>query len=250
MAPEEPARASVQDLSRTWQTSLLDALAVELTCELALPGGDADPEGAVTYGMTMLVSFSTDEVATASPKDQVALRALIGESSESADAEWLRLPVGHGHLVVCELGNPNLWEVLDSRESDLEHIASAILEPRTGDLVEDLDDEFGLAGLQLVIVNHVSVRPQWRGLGFGLLGTGLALQHLGGPASCAALYPMEPGLDTDAERAEAHARLSSYWEPLGFAPFRDGVHLLDLTANTLDNAMKFLRSGRRLRRVR
>ena len=63
-------------------------------------------------------------------------------------------------------------------------------------------------------------------------------------------YPMEPGLDSETERAQAHSRLSTYWGTLGFKPFRDGVHVLDLALITLDDSMRALRSRHRLRAVR
>lgn len=239
-SPEGAARK----LSKRWRTWLRDSFRVGLSCQVALSRADADPEGAVDYALTFEVSLPVEDMQECSVRDRKALSWLLGNRNQEAEAGTPTIQVGHGHVVLCDLGDPSLWSVLDDREGDLEHIASAVLDPSTGELSDDLYEVIdGGLGHRLVIVNDVHVFPQWRGLSFGLLGTGLALQHLAPGSSCAALYPMEPGTEGEAERAASHARLSAYWGQLGFEPFRDGVHVLDLALITLDEAMTALGAG-------
>ena len=69
--------------------------------------------------MTMNVSLAPDELLESSPEDQAVLCALIGDQAVDAAPERVSVPVGKGDFVVCELGHPDLWMVLDSREGEL-----------------------------------------------------------------------------------------------------------------------------------
>jgi GNAT superfamily N-acetyltransferase len=146
------------------------------------------------------------------------------------------------HLVRGALGEPQLWDAPDALEADLEAVASTILDPNTGELVDDLDSWIEPGGEQLLMLNSVVVEPDWRGYGLGALLAAVALQTLAPGARLAAAYPAPIDRSRGPARAAAVAKLGKVWAGLGFVSFRDGVWVLDLAGVDLDKAVSRLRS--------
>jgi hypothetical protein len=230
--------------SRT-QAVLRDHFFSSLACQLGLPDTGLDARGAVDYHADYWLSLGVDVLGGVPAVDRPAVTAIM-ELADSADDEKFDVWVGRGHFVLCELGQPEIWSELDGREADLSLVGSVVLNPQTGELAEELDDIIQGLGSNFLIVNHVEVRPELRGMSFGLLGTGLVVQHLSGMAVCAALYPKGPGAETVADRATGHKALSHHWSRLGFVRFQDDVCVLDLGLVTLDQAMAQLHTARPL----
>ncbi|MCE7011806.1 hypothetical protein LWC34_54680 [Kibdelosporangium philippinense] len=137
--------------------------------------------------------------------------------------------------------------VLDGHDGDLGVIAETIFSGRRGrgDLAPDLDERLESFGTGLLILNRAKLAPQWRGFGYGVILTGLAIKRLSGGCRAVVCYPA-PLADNDdlddAVRRAATARLSEVWAQLGFEHYRNGVHVLDLALVTLDEALKELRA--------
>ena len=113
---------------------------------------------------------------------------------------------------------------------------------RRGGLLPELADELSSFESYAIIVNSAHINPLWRGARLGLVGTGLALRELSRGCALAVLDPMEPGTVDEQARAASHARLSRYWGSLGFEPFADRVHVLDLGTVAFTEALERLLS--------
>lgn len=138
--------------------------------------------------------------------------------------------------------------VLDGHDGDLGLIAETIFSGRRGrgDLAPDLDERLESFGSGLLILNRARLAPQWRGFGYGVLLTGLAIKRLSGGCRAVVCYPSPLGEydeehDSSAREAVAVNRLSEVWAQLGFEHYRNGVHVLDLALVTLDEALQELR---------
>lgn len=220
--------------------ALTDSLAVDLSCRLRRPDHSVEPPGAVDYYATFSLTWDPDDEEI-DPGDIPTLAALAEKQPGSDELpESVSLPVGGAHLLVCDLDNSELLDALDSREGDLEYIASTILDLRHGGLLPELADALSTFESYAIIINSAHIDPQWRGGRLGLLGTGLALRELSRGCALAALDPMEPGTVGEQARAASHARLSRYWGNLGFKPFVDRVNVLDLGTVAFGEAMEQL----------
>jgi GNAT superfamily N-acetyltransferase len=181
------------------------------------------------------------------------LRPSLDDGGDVAELWWVRVneseqedgtagpPVAVMRIVRGVLGDPQLWEALDAMESSLETVASTILDPVSGELVDDLEELLEGLDERVLILNSVLVEPDWRGYGVGTLLAGLALQTLAPGSRLVATYPAPLTDSGGAEWETAVAKLEKVWGALGFVPFRDGVWVLDLATVDLDEAVIRLR---------
>ncbi len=136
------------------------------------------------------------------------------------------------HLVatamVCTLDlyrQTRLLEILDCASADLAEFIRLV----HGDgLRDDLEDTIEGFGTKLVILDRVTVSPQWRGLGLGPLVAALALDTVGADARLFACHPgafeFEQGT---IERDTADKRLVNLWTKFGFTIAEDPLLLAD-----------------------
>ncbi len=147
----------------------------------------------------------------------------------------------------CETRDP--FTLLDGEDAELGHIAGTLFDAGDGRLDPDLDEQLEPAGSRILIVHSVRLTPPWRGFGLGVLLAGTAIKKLSSGARAAVCYPAplneltDAGTDDPAEWDKAVAALGRAWASLGFEPFRDGVHVLDLSLVTLDEKLGQLRRG-------
>lgn len=92
----------------------------------------------------------------------------------------------------------------------------------------------------MVVVDRVSVGPDYRGRKYGLLLTTLVLAELGRQRVAVAMpaaFEVEPG---SPGRAEADRRNVRLWEAFGFVRFADNAYYLDTALTTLgENLARF-----------
>jgi hypothetical protein len=137
------------------------------------------------------------------------------------------------------------FALLDGQDAELGHVAAAIFDAGDGRLDPDLDEQLEPVGSRILILHAVILAPEWRGFGLGALLAGTAIRKLSGGARAAVCYPAPLSGQTEAgpeERSDADwdsavAALQQAWARLGFAHFRDGVHILDLSLVTLDEKL-------------
>ncbi|MBT2520156.1 hypothetical protein [Arthrobacter sp. ISL-28] len=84
--------------------------------------------------------------------------------------------VGHAHVVKCRLGEPAVFDILDSLEPDLHAVSAAVIDPVSGCPTEEVEDEVEGFGQDFLILNRVQMAKGWRGeaLAAGLLQKSLA----------------------------------------------------------------------------
>jgi hypothetical protein len=155
--------------------------------------------------------------------------------------------VGDMHVVAVDLDETtDPFGLLDAEDGDLGLVAETVFDPATGGLHPDLDEQLEPFGNRILILDTVQLTAPWRGFGLGALLTGTAIKKLSGGARAAVCYPAplaepdDPTDDPDAQQ-RAVAALGRVWARLGFAPFRAGVHTLDLNLVTLDEHLAKLR---------
>lgn len=89
-----------------------------------------------------------------------------------------------------------------------------------------------------LILDRLWIDPEWRGNGLGPIVAACAILRLGRGCRLAACFPapFEPG-QRDDERSHSVAALGRIWAKVGFAPWTDGVWMLDLQSDTLRDAL-------------
>lgn len=174
---------------------------------------------------------------------------------DSADGQSVVVHVGDIEIIRIDPYRRDAFDLLDAHSADLARIGEIVLKHGTGGLNPMLEDELEMPGTELLILNRVQLAPEWRGFGIGVLLTGITIQRLSGgcqvvvcdPASLVHIDDTDDdngeGGDTadTASNQASRAKLSEVWSQLGFAPFRDGVHVLDLALATLDDSIERLR---------
>ena len=115
-------------------------------------------------------------------------------------------------------------------------------------LVDDYD--FAAFGTQMVLINHVRLAPELRGLGgIGRFITGLAIRQIDGDAAiialCASPFELrEKYGDEDVPEGvwnQGAESLGQLWETLGFEHFEGSLYVLDPTKVAIDGAVAELR---------
>lgn len=215
-------------------------LVSRLVCDLTMRLRAEDEYPEITHVRAMYgVEYWAEDLddGTVSQADARLLRRLTvaGQSTTENDGR-VDVPIGSAEFVVVPFWDgPGAFEALDDDSADLASVGEALL-LHFDELMENIE------GFDpgVVIVDQVRVDPVWRGLGLGLVGTGLAIRELGRGASVAVLYPMEPGAKGDDERAASRARLSRYWSRLGFEPWTHDTMVLDLGARLFEKRLTAL----------
>lgn len=71
------------------------------------------------------------------------------------------------NIVKGSLVHGSLWDQLDAIEADLEAVARAVLDVRSGDLRQEVLDRIDGLSPSLLILNSVTLARRWRGYGSG-----------------------------------------------------------------------------------
>ncbi len=142
----------------------------------------------------------------------------------------------------------DLAGTLDARSADAAHFAP-LVDPESGDLVEEVLDGFFALGAHLVVVDRVELAPAWRGSGgVGALLTATALRWLSLDAKAVAVHPHPFTLGEDPQAhprfPEALASVRRTWASLGFQPLGgyDDIWVLDPGSSALGDAERRLRA--------
>jgi len=139
----------------------------------------------------------------------------------------------------------------DGISGDISEYWEHLFDAETGYPKEEIQNEFEVVDLDLLIIDRVAIYPKFRGLGIAesaihrtidIFGTGCGL------VACKP-WPLQftPSVADDPEalkklappdvgKAEALRRLRSYWSRLGFWPLRNtGLYLLSLSQRRCDS---------------
>ena len=130
----------------------------------------------------------------------------------------------------------------DGISSDIAEYWELLSDPETGHPKEEIQNEFEMVDLDLLIIDHIVIHPEFRGLGIAksaihrmidIFGTGCGL------VACKP-WPLQftPSIANDPKalkqlalpdisEGEAIRKLRSYWSRLGFWPIRNtGIYVL------------------------
>jgi hypothetical protein len=146
-------------------------------------------------------------------------------------------------IAICELDHPELWYLLDGISSSYEDVASAVLDPDTGDLRDELHEmsDFGY-GSHLMIPNTMEMADDYRHGGLGPVILGIAMSRLQRGCGLAAIKPapLGPGTLDGKTFDDGVSALGRTWSKLGFEHFRDGIWVLDFALVTFDEHLRSL----------
>jgi hypothetical protein len=138
----------------------------------------------------------------------------------------------------------------DGISGDISEYWEHLFDAETGSPKEEIQNEFEVVDLDLLIIDYVAIHPKFRGLGIAesaihrtidIFGTGCGL------VACKP-WPLQftPSIADDqvalkrlalpnVSKAEATRKLRSYWSRLGFWPVRNsGIYLLSLSQRGRD----------------
>ncbi|MEZ2391757.1 hypothetical protein AB6813_19850 [bacterium RCC_150] len=149
--------------------------------------------------------------------------------------------VGHAHVVKCRLGESEVFDILDSLEADLHTVSSAVIDPVSGHLAEEIEDEIEGFGQDFLILNRVKMAKGWRGRGIGRWFAAEVINTLSPGAAFAATYPAPMDDLEGPARKRAESKLRNVWGDIGFRPLSADVMILDLNVVTLDEKLHGLR---------
>ncbi|PWJ05475.1 hypothetical protein DKG34_22200 [Streptomyces sp. NWU49] len=131
------------------------------------------------------------------------------------------------------------WEVANDDGSwELMSMLSSVLDPRTGAYSPEFQETVGRPDGDVLVLERVRLREEWRGFGLGPVLAAEAIRRLS--AGCCAVLT-DPGMTDDwcwpgeaegrpvLRRGDTEGKLAALCVSIGFRPFRNGVHLLDLS---------------------
>ena len=251
-AAQGPDELSAHDLTVAGQAIVAHRLVCELTWRAALD--DQHPQILCCAARFLLpvpvcgdgIPGDRDGLTVAGycSHDLRVLQRLAAAGTDVGAGRSAEIQVGGASFVVLPDWNQATFDALDDQSWDLSAFGH-LLRERYDDILGELQGQDpGSRSAQgpphrasVVLVDQVGVESAWRGLGLGLIGTGLALRALGPGCAFAALYPMRPGLGSAAERIASRRQLTRHWSRLGFTHPYDNYLVLDLGTSDLDTAV-------------
>jgi hypothetical protein len=147
----------------------------------------------------------------------------------------------------------------DAISGDISEYWERLFDPETGYLKEEIQDEYEVAGLDLLIIDCVEVYSQFRGLGIGASVVHRTIDIFGMGCGLIACKPwplqFTPAVASDPEalkrldapnvgKDEALRKLRAYWSRLGFWPVGNtGIYVLSVSQRGCDARARDSRIG-------
>lgn len=131
-------------------------------------------------------------------------------------------PIGEFRLLKVLLGlacnyGENIFDIFDSHSRELCEIYETLFDPETGDIREEIDEQFQCLGSDLLIIDSIVLSPKWRGIRLGLLALRKLIDLHEGDCCLVVCrpYPLEDA-DTPERRRAGRVKLRRYFKRLGF----------------------------------
>ncbi|MER6367120.1 hypothetical protein ABT255_01865 [Streptomyces mirabilis] len=140
----------------------------------------------------------------------------------------------------------NAYWAMEEESEELYEIAQVLLDPQTGSFTSEVGELLEYVGSALLVMDRVTLDPQWRGHGLAAV-LGIEAIHRLMPG-CRAIA-CSPGI-TDlrsqrlTDRSEwdrVNAKIAQGWERIGFRLYRDNVYLLSPASQDLEDQRGVLR---------
>jgi hypothetical protein len=138
----------------------------------------------------------------------------------------------------------------DGISGDISEYWEHLFDVETGYPKEEIQNEFEVVDLDLLIIDYVAIYPEFRGLGIAESAIHRTIDIFGAGCGMVACKPwplqFTPSVADDQEalkrlalpnvsKGEALRKLRSYWSRLGFWPLRDtGIYLLSVSQTGCD----------------
>ncbi|MGV9790830.1 hypothetical protein [Streptomyces sp. NPDC003435] len=133
----------------------------------------------------------------------------------------------------------NAWTAMAEASEELHRIADVLLDPATGYFTDEVEQRLEYVGTDLLVMNRVTLEPDWRGFGLGPILAAEAINRLSPGIRAVACTPgisahEEDWRPTRAEFDQVTARIAAGWRTMGFAPYRDHIHLLPMGSTAFE----------------
>jgi len=154
-----------------------------------------------------------------------------------------RVEIGDAHVLVFTLEpGRDIGELADVASGTWINVDTRLDAPR---LPADLGHVPGGTG-HILLLDRVRLDPDHRGRGLGPIVAAAAIARLGRGCHLAACYPapFERTSSRPEDRARAVEALGRVWSKVGFRHWRDGVWMLDLSANDIQATLAELVAAR------
>ena len=130
---------------------------------------------------------------------------------------------------------------------DLYETAQVLLDAETGSFTSEVSERLEYVGSALLVMDQVTLEPQWRGAGLAPVLAFEAIHRL--MAGCRAIA-CSPGVTelssqrlTDrSEWDRVNAKITHGWERIGFRLYRDNIYLLSPASQDLEEQRGVLRA--------
>ncbi|MFB8128619.1 hypothetical protein [Streptomyces mirabilis] len=140
----------------------------------------------------------------------------------------------------------NAYWAMEEESEDLYETAQVLLDPETGSFTSEVSEGLEYVGSALLVMDRVTLDPQWRGHG---LAPALAIEAIHRLMAGCRAVACSPGI-TDLshhrvmDRSEwdrVSAKITRGWERIGFRLYRDNVYLLSPASQDLEEQRGVLR---------
>ncbi|MEU9280317.1 hypothetical protein [Streptomyces sp. NPDC048341] len=143
-------------------------------------------------------------------------------------------------------GARNAFRAMEEESEELYETAQVLLDPETGFFTSEVSELLEYVGSALLVMDRVTLDPQWRGHGLAALLGCEAIYRL--MAGCRAIA-CSPGItDLSSQRLtdrsewdRVNAKIAQGWAILGFRLYRDNVYLLSPASQDLEEQRGALR---------
>ncbi|WP_435217123.1 hypothetical protein [Streptomyces sp. bgisy034] len=135
---------------------------------------------------------------------------------------------------------------MEEESEELYETAQVLLDPQTGSFTSEVGELLEYVGSALLVMDRVTLDPQWRGYGLAAV-LGIEAIHRLMPG-CRAIA-CSPGItDLSSQRLtdrsewdRVNAKIAQGWESIGYRLYRDNVYLLSPASQDLEEQRRVLR---------
>ncbi|MEU9735215.1 hypothetical protein [Streptomyces sp. NPDC048002] len=141
----------------------------------------------------------------------------------------------------------NAYWAMEEESEDLYETAQVLLDPETGSFTSEVSERLEYVGSALLVMDRVTLEPQWRGHG---LAAALAIEAVHRLMTGCRAIACAPGItDLSARRLtdrsewdRVNTKIAQGWEAIGFRLYRDNIYLLSPSSQDLEEQRGVLRS--------
>lgn len=140
----------------------------------------------------------------------------------------------------------NAYWAMEEVSEELYEIAQVLLDPQTGSFTSEVGELLEYVGSALLVMDRVTLDPQWRGHGLAAVLGCEAIHRLMPGCRAIACSPGITDLSSQrlTDRSEwdrVNAKIAQGWERIGFRLYRENIYLLSPASQDLEEQRGVLR---------